>query len=231
MNLNLYKIKLLYNMDNSCPICDDNMEITNKVFLKSDEDNIISNIEETDEDSEIATLQEEDIEHILENNMHNVKLTSKNFNIKDIYKNPYFKKLDDNKKTLVINRIDDKISKIKTKSKSTSKANTQQKPNEQVFKKNSHFYCKTCGRSSIIPKKTLIFSRGYKGNFSKKNEVNLQSVSVYPSTKNYKCINKDCKTHKEPSIKNAVFMRIPGEYIIKYTCNICDFTWDTFITN
>ena len=36
--------------------------------------------------SEIATLQEEDIKHILENNMHNVKLTSKNFNIKDIAK-------------------------------------------------------------------------------------------------------------------------------------------------
>jgi hypothetical protein len=219
-------------MENSCAICDDNLEITNKVFSQHNQDNVIDTIS-SDASLEASSLQEEDIENIIENNMHNVKISSKNFDIDDIYKNPFFNNLSDNKKTLVINRINDKILKLKTKAKppSKSKINSQQLNEntiKDVYKKESYFYCKSCGYSTIIPSKTVIFSRGSTNKYYVKGQDYYNDVSVYPKTKNYNCINKDCKTHKEPSIKNAVFHRIAGEYVINYKCNVCDFTWNTF---
>lgn len=214
----------------SCPICDNNMEITNKVFSKNNFDATSDSIV-SDNDSEISNLQEEDIQNILANNMHNIKLTSKNFDIDDIYKNPHFNKLTDNQKTLIINRVDDKISKLKAKAKSSSKASSVVVSNETVYKKDSYFYCKTCGHSSEIPSETLVFSRGCMSSHENNTNIDLNNVSVYPITKNYNCINENCKTHKEPGLKEAVMRRVPGEYIIKYKCNVCEFNWDSFIKN
>jgi hypothetical protein len=219
-------------MEISCTICDDNLEITNKVYSKKEQDNVTESIT-SDVSLDASSLEEEDINNILTNEMHNVKLSSKNFNIDDIYKNPYFIKLTDNKKTLIINRVNDKISKLKTKLKppSKSKLNSQQldqNTTKDIYKKESYFYCKSCGYSTTIPSETLIFSRGNTNKYYTKNQDYYNDVSVYPRTKNYNCINKNCKTHKEPSIKNAVIHRVPGEYVINYKCNICDFTWNTF---
>lgn len=213
----------------SCPICDNNMEITNKVFSKNNFD-VTSDSVVSDNDSDISNFQEEDIQEILDNNIHNVKLTSKNFDMDDIYKNQYFNKLTDNQKTLVINRIDDKINKLKTKAKS-SKAASLVITNETVYKKNSYFYCKTCGHSSEIPPETLVFSRGCMSSHEQNSDIDISSIPIYPITKNYNCINESCKTHKEPHIKEAIIRRVPGEYIIKYKCNICNFDWNTFIKN
>ena len=219
-------------MENSCPVCDDNLEITNKVYSKNDQDNASESLA-SDTSLEASGLDEDDIDNIVKNEMHNVKLSSKNFNIDEIYKNPHFTKLTDNKKTLVINRINDKISKLKTKTKppSKSKANSQQlnqNVTKDVFKKESYFYCKSCGFSTTIPSKTTIFSRGKTNKYYSNNQEYYSDVAIYPHSKNYKCINKNCKTHSEPSIKDAVFHRIPGEYVINYRCNICSHTWNTF---
>jgi hypothetical protein len=226
-------------METTCIICDNNLEITNRVFSTEQQNNISDNIaSDTSINSSVDTTNftEEDIENIVNNNMHDVKINSKNFNIDDIYKNQFFNKLTDNKKTLVINRINDKISKTKTKTKAPSKAKIiAQKLNENtmnnVYKKESYFYCKSCGYNTSIPSKTLIFSRGNVGKFFTKGQEYYKDISIYPIQKNYTCINDDCKTHNEPSLKNAVIHRIPGEYIVNYTCNVCNYVWNTYNSN
>lgn len=225
-------------MEAFCPICDNNMEITNKVFVNDNDTSTVTTTDRDDKssisshkfedlDSEVANLDENDIKDILDNNMHNIKLTSKNFNIDDIYKNSHFNKLSGNQKTLVINRIDDKIRKIKVKS--TSKSNNRTN-NETVYKKKSYFFCNTCGYSLPIPAKTLVFSRGQSNTNTIANLTNLNNMAIYPNTKDYNCVNVNCTTHSNPNIKDATFRRaINGEYIVEYECNICKSIWSTSI--
>lgn len=218
-------------MEFSCAICDDNLEITNKVYSKNTQDSATESIT-SDTSFEASNLTEDDIDNIVKNNIHNVKISSKNFDMDDLYKNQYFNKLTDNEKTLVMNRIDDKISKLKTKIKPSSKSKTNsqqlnQNTTKNVYKKESYFYCKSCGYSITILPKTLIFSRGSANKYFSKGQEFYNDVSIYPISKNYNCLNKNCKTHKEPSLKNAVMHRTPGEYVINYKCNECDYTWNT----
>lgn len=206
------------------------MDITNNVSLVNDEINQIGGIN-NDEISESSdydvnssefktnTVSELEISEILEGNDNTIDL--KNFNISDLNKNPSFVKLSNNQKTLVINRIIDRLPKSIKNIKS----------NENFNNKESYFYCKSCGYNEKIPNKMFIFSRGNE----KKNELynfnfqNYTNDNTLPYSKNYNCINEKCKTHIDPKLKNAVFFRNGNSYNIKYICSICDSFWDTFI--
>lgn len=216
-------------MEISCPICDDNMEITNKVsseYIDEISNDVKKDSDVTTTDQEII-LQEEDFNNILDNNINEVKLTFKNFDPKELYKITFFNELDKNKQTLIINRIFDKINSIKNKSKSKQSDNIHL-IEDKSYKTKAYFYCKSCGHHGSIPNKTLVFSRGNVSQETNNELINYDNyVSVYPTTKNYNCINKNCDTHKNPSMKNAVFKRIPGQYTVVYQCNVCEYKWNT----
>ena len=223
-----------------CKICKNFMDITNNVSIPNI--NPIENILETaivkhddissdyDISSDIniskkkkmTTINEEDILNILSGKDLSFELD--NFNMNDLNKVSFFNKLDSNQKTLVINRLYEKIPKNQKMPKNT----------DVVTVKDSYFYCKNCGYNEKIPEKTFIFSR----TSEKSNEdtfssrfINFKYDNTLPFTKKYNCINKNCLTHKDPAAKNAVFHRMGGSYAIRYICSVCDFYWTTSVDN
>lgn len=145
------------------------------------------------------------------------------FNPSDLNKIPFFNTLTSNQKTLIINRFYDKIPK-----------NLKNKPEVNASTKDSYFYCKNCGYNEIIPPRTFIFSRKNEnsGEDTLSNRfTNFKHDSTLPKTKKYNCINKDCATHSDPKLKNAVFHRIGTTYAIRYICSVCNYYWTTSVEN
>jgi hypothetical protein len=213
------------------------MDITNNVSLVNDTpqtggdaDQVILNndIDDvTSSDYDITStkdnnITDNDIVKILNGNDHEINL--KKFNIADLNKNSVFLKLNNNQKTLVINRILDKLPK-------SNKINVNKNSNK--VNKDSYFYCKNCGYYKKIPPGMFIFSRGS----DKKNDsynhqfLNYKFDQTLPTTKNYNCINDKCNTHNNPSIKKSVFYRKSNTYNIQYICLVCDSYWNTFTEN
>jgi hypothetical protein len=170
----------------------------------------------------VTSISEENIIDVLEGK--DLPFELDNFNMNDLSKITIFNKLNSNQKTLVINRIYEKIPKNQKIPKNIDTSTN----------KDSYFYCKNCGNNKKIPDKTFIFSR----TSEKSNEdtfssrfLNFKYDNTLPFTKKYKCINKDCPTHKDPSVKYAVFHRMGNTYAVRYICTVCDFYWNTSTDN
>lgn len=168
------------------------------------------------------TLMDEDIIAIL--NGEDIAIELDNFDFNEINKISYFNKLTNNQKTLVINRLYEKVPKNQKNIKS----------NDTSIIKESYFYCKNCGYNEKIPEKMFIFSRSYEkknNNIYDNKIINYKHDNTIPYSKKYTCINQDCPTHKNPIIKSAVFYRLNNTYIIRYICTICDYYWNTVTDN
>ena len=231
-----------------CEVCQNFMDITNNV--SSDTNNEENNLPEEnnltkennqidkDEENRIKTATSSDYElkisemSLTENSLlsdtlinevlegKETNINYKNFDLNDLNKNQIFNKLSNNQKTLVINRILEKVPKTIKINKSTD------------LNKESYNYCKTCGYYEKIKNKTSIFTRGNEKKNYSYNLKFLQYKNDYtlPTTKKYNCINDSCKTHTDPKIKYAVFFRDrESSYNVKYICTVCDSYWNTFI--
>jgi hypothetical protein len=214
------------------------MDITNNVSIPNNEpisnllNNNINDILSSDYDvstevtslkkKKMTVLNEEDIVNIL--NGKDISFELENFNINDLNKMNYYNKLDSNQKTLVINRLYEKLPKNQKMPKNLEMTNT----------KETYFYCKKCGYNEKIPDKMFIFSRTSEKSSENKYSnkfINYKYDNTLPFTKKYNCLNKNCPTHKEPDLKNAVFHRIGGTYAIRYICSVCDTYWSTSVEN
>ena len=222
-----------------CKTCENFMDITNNVAvpnLHPIDDPILQDggkIDETSSDYEITTdisskkkktviLTDDDIINVLSGKDITVELD--NYNISDLNKIPYFNKLTSNQKTLVINRLYEKLPKSFKMPKST----------DTTITKETYFYCKYCGNNEKISDKMFIFSRS--GDSSNQTTIDSKILNykydpTLPFSKKYNCINKDCKTHTEPVLKKAVFHRIGDTYAIRYICTVCDHYWSTATDN
>lgn len=217
-----------------CKNCDNFMDITNNISVAENAsameggyvyDNGLDN-ESSDYDVSMseamdggkATLSDTNIDDVL--NGSDIEFDLKNFNINDLNKNPTFNKLTNNQKTLIINRILEKIPKSK-----------QHKHTENIGEKESYFYCKSCGYNEKIPDKQFIFSRGNekKDDFYNYRFVNYVNDPIIPRSKNYNCINDKCPTHTNPSLKLAIFYRQKDSYNVRYICTVCNYYWNTFV--
>ena len=218
-----------------CKNCDNFMDITNNIattieLLQQEGGEININnlvgihVESSDYDVSLsesiggASISEDNISSILDGSDTDIVL-SKNFNINELNKNSSFNILSNDQKTLVINRILEKNTKLKSiKQSSTTSI------------KESYFYCKSCGYNEKIPNQKFIFSRGNenKNEIYNYNFINLINDNTIPRTKNYNCINQNCSTHKNPQTKMAIFYRHRGSYNIRYICKICNKFWDSY---
>ncbi len=208
------------------------MDITNNISVIDGEKSLhggqndinLNNIhiESSDYDVSISesiggAISDSNVNDIL--NGSDTDLDIKNFNLNDLSKNPTFNKLSSNQKTLVINRILEKIPKNKPKQ------------TDNNIGKDSYFYCKSCGYNEKIPPKQFIFSRGDEKNddFYNYRFINYVNDNTLPRSKKYNCINEKCATHQNPSLKLAVFYRQKGSYNIRYICTVCNNYWNTFV--
>jgi hypothetical protein len=147
----------------------------------------------------------------------NIDIGKNKFNISELNKNPTFNKLNNNQKTILINKI------LDNEPKSNKKIDTS-------LIKECYLFCKNCGYSEKIPPKMFIFSRGDHNSEDNTNYnfLNYVNDNTLPFTKNYNCINDKCLTHTQIDIKKAVFYRFNNTYNIKYICTICNNHWNTF---
>lgn len=216
-----------------CDICRNFMDITNNVSMSdknqlggsNDDINLVINDNEESElessDYDInnsdSMLSESNLNDILKG--ADVEFDFKNFNQDELNKNTTFNKLSNNQKTLVINRILEKMPKTKVT-----------KIAENIASKDSYYYCKSCGYNLKIPDKEFIFSRGDEKKDDPNNFkfINYKYDNTCPNTKKYTCINDECITHAEPIKKNAKFWRNKSSYNTKYMCTLCDHHWSTF---
>lgn len=89
-----------------------------------------------------------------------------------------------------------------------------------------YFICKYCNNSKPIKPGTLIYSKKYGGqNTSEAHDYsNIIYDQTLPRTKNYICKNKDCETHRDDSIKEAVLIKNMSDQIV-YVCTSCITSW------
>jgi hypothetical protein len=89
--------------------------------------------------------------------------------------------------------------------------------------------CNNCNNTQII-KETLLL---YQININKTtNNIKTMEENKFivqdpllPHTRDYECKNPNCITHKNTSIKEAVFYRDKNSFKINYICTICNFSW------
>ena len=189
------------------------MDISNNLsFINDNENN--NNMESSDYETSLDKndlLTKKDIVDIVNGKEKNIY--EKINNVNDIKNNIYFEELNDKDKNIIINKYFEYINK-----------------NNSDNAKNTYFYCSNCGYSEIIKNNTVIFSKSTKvkdNELLNENFLNYKYDKTLPSTKKYNCLNEKCTTHKNPSIKNAIFYRIENSFEIKYICCICNAYWKT----
>ena len=223
----------LFQQSSFCKNCENFMDITNNISSIDSDKNLVGGgfhnnlndipIESSDYDVSVSesigggNISETNLTDIL--NGSDTDMNIKNFNINDLNKNTTFNKLSNNQKTLVINRILEKIPKSKSKQ------------SDSIVSKDSYYYCKSCGYNEIIPPKQFIFSRGDEKNddFYNYRFRNYIHDNTLPRSKKYNCINDKCQTHSNPSLKLAVFYRQKNSYNVRYICTVCNNFWNTFV--
>ena len=216
-----------------CPVCENFMDITNinidddinkqaggkkkKKQEDSSEQEQSDTVSSSNKYKKTSELTDEDYISILEGDTIDFVLSD--FVMDDIRINKNFKKMDENQKILVLNRLYEIVdSKVKTKQKHLN-----------IFKGNeSYFMCNNCGHHEKITHRFLIFSTNKVSNtnsFSKSNIENYKYDHTFPRTKKYNCINEDCITHSEPIKKMAIFARIKDSLALQYICLECNSIW------
>ena len=102
-----------------------------------------------------------------------------------------------------------------------------------LIHKSFYFACENCKFFKPIKEKTLILG-------TDDNNIRIDRIYIYkkllksntlPFTKNYICPNNNCPTHKNKSIKEAIFFReeqiINDEksFYMVYVCSVCETYW------
>lgn len=94
----------------------------------------------------------------------------------------------------------------------------------------AYFICKYCKNSKPIKPGTLIYSKNY--NLENSIEPENYDYVVYDHslarTKTYNCKNKECETHQNPTIKEAILTKNSSDQLV-YICSICLNNWINII--
>ena len=188
-----------------CNYCQNLMNITS---LISNNDESQTNTTITPSKKGHYEITEEDINNILKNDEIVFTISQESYD--ELLENPIFFNLTGNQKTIIMNRLMDKLSK-NPKYKNINK------------EKEYYYYCDNCGFNTKIPPKTLIYSN--KTTEIDKNFINYKYDNTLPKSKNYNCPNDKCKTHLDVSLKEATFYRINNTYNLRYICHSCDTFW------
>ena len=94
---------------------------------------------------------------------------------------------------------------------------------------NIYQICKSCGFMTELKEKMAIFGRSsdtshYSDKY--KNHSDFIHDQTLLNTRKYTCPNKECKSHTDYSVKEAVYKRInPSEYKLRYICKACKVSW------
>lgn len=116
--------------------------------------------------------------------------------------------------------------------KGGNKKGGQKTPKLSTTTVKAYFKCSNCGYTQEIEQGTLILSKAPE---NKKNSDYISDQSTYkyminddtlPHTRNYICPNKECKSHNDYSLRDAVWFKpYRNSYTIVTICKACQTTW------
>lgn len=137
------------------------------------------------------------------------------FDLEQLIKEPTYKKLKQEQKELVYNKIKELLP--------IDKSSMQKEgPVDKAY-----FICKNCGFLKPIDDGTLIFSRvssDISQSYTSTDQASLTAMSnsdILPRTRKYVCTNASCISHTDPTKREACFFRMNNSYKIKYICLAC----------
>tara|TARA_B100001093_G_scaffold260939_2_gene249347 strand:+ start:2580 stop:3122 length:543 start_codon:yes stop_codon:yes gene_type:complete len=102
-----------------------------------------------------------------------------------------------------------------------------------LFKSNiseADLSCSNCGYKKQIEETVKLYEFNVMDNTKTVNTLEdnklLTLDPILPRTRDYVCKNVNCITHKDPNIREAVFMKIPKSYNLTYICCVCHYSWN-----
>lgn len=187
-----------------CPKCDNIMDIGKSIPKPVVNLATPDTVTNTTEDKVMAKIK---VEKIIELFKSGEDISKYNIDIKKVTSNAEFGKLKDEEKKAIIKLLSDELDDMQS----------------------AYRICKNCSYNEKIVETTLILSR-MNTNISASVEEDY-SFMVYdktlPHTRDYKCKNNTCKTHSDPTLKNAVWFRPKlNSYSTYYGCTSCKTVWN-----
>lgn len=100
---------------------------------------------------------------------------------------------------------------------------------EELVSSGAEFKCNNCNFIKPISETTLLYSINMESKVVKiknleENELIVNDPTL-PHTQDYTCKNPSCITHKNTSLKNAVFFKEKNSYKPNYICCVCYYNW------
>lgn len=143
-----------------------------------------------------------------------------------------FKKLEDNEDLSKFKAEFSKEEMAKNKKYQKLKEEEKIKMNqlfEEIVSSGAEFKCNNCSNTEQITKTTLLYQINLEDNIVKvrsleENELTCKDP-LLPHTHDYTCKNPSCITHKNPSLKDAVFFKEKSSYRVNYICSVCFYNW------
>lgn len=184
-----------------CPNCNNSYDIT-------------KNIVQTGGDGENKYV---DIDNIIKKALEkSLELDDVNNVDIDIIKNSSsFKKLGPKKREWIVNKIEE------------LQSNMDFSILQNVEHNKAYYICHNCGFHEEISDGTIIYTN--ESQYIDKYLINTDLIydPTLPRTRNYKCVNKNCKSYTDPNERVAIFFRQnPESYKIRYICTSCKSIWE-----
>lgn len=100
---------------------------------------------------------------------------------------------------------------------------------EELVSSGAEFCCDNCSFSKQITETTLLYQINMEDKIVQINSLEDNELTckdpLLPHTHDYTCKNPSCITHKNSSLKDAVFIRERNSYRLNYICTVCYFNW------
>ena len=159
---------------------------------------------------------------------------SKEIDTRDVIKKipDAFKKLKDNENLSKYKAEFSKDEMAKNKKYQKLKEDDKIKINqlfEEIVSSGAEFKCNNCNFSKQITETTLLYQINLEDKVVKIKSLEENKLickdPLLPHTRDYTCKNPSCITHKNTSIKDAVFLREKSSYKLNYICTVCYYNW------
>ena len=83
-----------------------------------------------------------------------------------------------------------------------------------------------CGETRMLAPGTLIYKQERTiQQHIEEDYSRYRHSNILPKTAKYICPNTDCRTHQNPRLRNAAFLRIKNSLQLVYICMVCDNNW------
>jgi hypothetical protein len=100
---------------------------------------------------------------------------------------------------------------------------------EEDTSSGAEFKCENCNYTKQITETTILYQINMEDKVDQlknldENELTTKDPTL-PHTHDYTCKNPNCITHKNPELKDSVFLREKNSYKLNYICCVCYYNW------